>query len=170
MRYGISGINAEASALVLQLAELAKGNHKVGVAESCTGGLLAALMTEPAGASQWFLCGFTAYSNDAKMRMLDVKVETLDRFGAVSEETAEEMCAGVLANSEATVAASITGVAGPSGGTSEKSVGTVCFGWQIKPHTLLTETVRFDGNRQEIRSASTLKSLKVLISMLAPLQ
>ena len=70
-------------------------------------------MTEPAGASQWFLCGFTAYSNDAKMRMLDVKVETLDRFGAVSEETAEEMCAGVLANSEATVAASITGVAGP---------------------------------------------------------
>ncbi|MCL4163702.1 UNVERIFIED_CONTAM: hypothetical protein GTU68_050606, partial [Idotea baltica] len=99
------------------------------LAESCTGGLASAAITDVAGSSNWFDRGFITYSNAAKESMLSVQTNTLETFGAVSVETALEMALGALANSNATIAASITGIAGPSGGSKEKPIGTVCFAW-----------------------------------------
>ena len=127
-------------------------------AESCTGGLLAAAMTETPGASAWFDRGVVAYSNTAKQNLLGVHAETLERFGAVSEETAMEMAAGVLAGAEETdFAVSTTGVAGPDGGTPGKPVGMVCFGFATRTDqgvVTRAETRVFEGDRQAIRAAA----------------
>ena len=127
-------------------------------AESCTGGLLAAAMTSAPGASQWFDRGFVTYSNDAKIQQLGVSRDTLDRFGAVSEETAMEMAAGVLASApQADFSISTTGIAGPDGGTAGKPAGMVCFGFaQRTADGVVTraDTQMFDGNRENVRNAS----------------
>ena len=122
-------------------------------AESCTGGLIAAVLTSVSGSSAWVDRGFVTYSNEAKMEMLGVASVTLDAFGAVSEETAREMAAGALKNSRATMAYSVTGVAGPTGGTATKPVGMVCFGFATA-HNVTSMTKHFYGDRSAVREQS----------------
>jgi nicotinamide-nucleotide amidase len=122
-------------------------------AESCTGGLISAVLTSVSGSSAWVDCGFVTYSNEAKMEMLGVASSTLDLFGAVSEETAREMATGALNKSRATIAYSVTGVAGPTGGTATKPVGTVCFGFAAADD-LSSVTKHFHGDRNAVREQS----------------
>jgi nicotinamide-nucleotide amidase len=132
-------------------------------AESCTGGWVAQAVTSISGSSDWFDRGFVTYSNAAKREMLGVRVETLDRHGAVSEATAREMAAGALAASGAGVAVSVTGVAGPAGGTAAKPVGMVCFGWALRDGRADTATKRFDGDREAVRRQSVVFALQGLL-------
>ena len=122
-------------------------------AESCTGGLIAAVLTSVSGSSAWVDRAFVTYSNEAKMEMLGVASATLDAFGAVSEETASEMAAGALKNSRATIAYSVTGVAGPTGGTLTKPVGMVCFGFATAQN-VTSVTKHFQGDRSAVRVQS----------------
>ena len=122
-------------------------------AESCTGGLVAAVLTSVSGSSAWVDRGFVTYSNEAKREMLGVALATLDEFGAVSEATAREMAAGALKNSRATTAFSVTGVAGPSGGTLTKPVGMVCFGFATD-REITSVTKHFLGDRSAVREQS----------------
>ena len=130
---------------------------KVVTAESCTGGLIAGTLTDVPGASAWFDRGFVTYSNEAKKAMLGVREETLTEFGAVSKETAEEMALGAVAHSGAGAAVSVTGIAGPGGGTPEKPVGSVCFGVaeSVTGFPRCTTVVKhFDGDRVSVRQQS----------------
>jgi len=136
-------------------------------AESCTGGLLAGAITDVAGSSQWFDRGFVTYSNQAKQDHLGVSSETLDRFGAVSEETAMEMASGALASApDAHFALSTTGIAGPSGATQGKPVGMVCFGFASRSTDGVTTrayTEHFDGDRAAVRLASVRFALQLAL-------
>jgi nicotinamide-nucleotide amidase len=129
-------------------------------AESCTGGWVSQAITAVSGSSDWFDRGFVTYSNEAKREMLGVRRETLERHGAVSEETAREMAAGALAASRAQIAVAITGVAGPTGGTPQKPVGMVCFAWAVRDGPIDTATIRFDGDRETVRRQSVAFGLK----------
>lgn len=137
---------------------------KLAVAESCTGGLLAAAITGVPGSSAWFDRGFVTYSNQAKTELLQVRPETLTEFGAVSPETAREMAAGAMANSRAEWVISVTGIAGPDGGSLEKPVGTVFIAWLNKAHLLIVERCQFTGNRQEIRQQTVITALSKLLT------
>jgi nicotinamide-nucleotide amidase len=145
----------DAAALAVELgrALLARG-RRVTVAESCTGGLVAGAITAVAGSSDWFDVGFVTYSNGAKIALLGVPEPVLAAHGAVSEETARAMAAGALAKSGADLAAAVTGIAGPSGGTPAKPVGTVCFAWAAKGGAVESATCHFDGDRAAVRAAS----------------
>ena len=136
------------------------------MAESCTGGMVAEAITSIAGSSAWFDRGFVSYSNAAKIDMLDVSSKTLEKFGAVSEQTAAEMAIGALINSEAQIAGSITGIAGPDGGSPEKPVGTVCFAWTGKNLPVTTCTHWFEGNRESVRKQATIFMMVGLIERL----
>ena len=138
---------------------LKRSNETLATAESCTGGWAAQVVTSVAGSSAWFERGFVTYSNEAKQELLGVRAETLRAHGAVSEETAREMARGALERSRATVSVSITGVAGPAGGTPEKPVGTVCFAW-ARGGEVRSETRRFAGNRESIRRQSVILALE----------
>lgn len=135
-------------------------------AESCTGGMIAAAITDKAGSSTVFERGFITYSNDAKIENLSVSPSTIKAHGAVSAETAKEMAAGALKHSHADVAVSITGIAGPDGGTTEKPVGLVYTGYAIKGHPTQAHKHLFTGNRQEIRQQAVTKSVKDLINII----
>jgi nicotinamide-nucleotide amidase len=135
-------------------------------AESCTGGWLGQVITSIAGSSAWYERGFITYAASSKQEMLGVSDATLEQYGAVSEQTASEMAAGAIARSHAQVAVSITGIAGPEGGTTEKPVGTVCFAWIMKEGMALTETRYFSGNREEIRRQSVGGALQGIIDLL----
>lgn len=135
-------------------------------AESCTGGWVAQELTAIAGSSAWFDRGFVTYSNEAKQEMLGVRAETLKKHGAVSEETALEMAQGALKHSRGTVALAITGVAGPTGGTPAKPVGTVCFAWATKARPARAETKRFAGDREAVRRQSVDFSLAKVLELL----
>ena len=126
-------------------------NFLLSVAESCTGGLLAKKITDESGSSAWFDCGFITYSNEAKIRMLGVNKESIAVFGAVSREVAQEMAIGVQKNSRAIFSISITGIAGPNGGSPEKPVGTVqvCFAFQGS--VLKDYKLQLSGERSSIR-------------------
>ena len=153
--------------LSIELGEVLKQrNLTLALAESCTGGLVAAKITDVAGSSAWFDRGFVTYSNAAKIEMLGVRAETLEKFGAVSEQIATVMAHGALKNSHAQVAGSITGIAGPDGGTKEKPVGTVCFAWVGTKFPLSTTTKRFFGNRQEVRQQAAIVMMSGLIERL----
>lgn len=136
------------------------------LAESCTGGMVAQAVTSIAGSSAWFDRGFVTYSNQAKIEMLNVSVKTLETLGAVSEQTAIEMAVGALNNSQAQITGSITGIAGPGGGTPEKPVGTVCFAWAEVHKSTSTTTKFFNGNRQEIRQQAAITMMAGLIDRL----
>lgn len=138
----------------------------VATAESCTGGWVAQVITHTAGCTAWFERGFITYSNDAKAELLGVRRETLDRYGAVSPETAGEMAAGALKNSNAMISLSITGIAGPTGGSRGKPVGTVCFGWCRVGETAETETAVFAGDREAVRRQSVVHALRGLLRRL----
>lgn len=140
----------------------------IATAESCTAGLISAAITEISGSSQWFDRGFVTYSNDAKMQMLGVKQETLDQYGAVSLQTAREMAQGAIAHSKADVAVSVTGIAGPTGGTQDKPVGTVCIGLMRRDldHPV-AKVFHFSGDRYFVRYQTVMKALEVLLTFTA---
>jgi len=135
-------------------------------AESCTGGLIAAACTDRAGSSHWFERGFVTYSNVAKTEMLGVDVALIERHGAVSEEVVRAMAQGALARSPAQAAVAVTGVAGPGGGSADKPVGTVWFGWAT-PAGTVTEVKRFDGDRAAVRQATVAHALARLLELLS---
>jgi len=130
-------------------------------AESCTGGGIASAITDIAGSSQWFDRGFVTYSNAAKMDVLGVRQTTLAQFGAVSFETALEMATGCLDQSQADIAVSVTGIAGPSGGSEEKPVGTVFFGLATKNKTCAKHQY-FNGDRYQVRLQTVFYALQLL--------
>lgn len=133
--------------------------HKIlaATAESCTGGLIVAAMTDIPGSSSMVDCGFVTYSNEAKMKMLGVSPGTLDAHGAVSPETAAEMASGALAHSRAGVALAVTGIAGPDGGSAEKPVGLVWFGLALKGKPAITEKRQFQNLGRAYIRAETLR-------------
>jgi nicotinamide-nucleotide amidase len=138
--------------LAEQLGRLLKSKEKkIATAESCTGGWIAQIITEVSGSSGWFDRGFVTYSNAAKIQMLGVKPDTLDKYGAVSAQTATEMVNGALAYSDADCAIAVTGIAGPDGGTAQKPVGTVFIAWAYKNQEVKVVEKKLTGNRHQIR-------------------
>ena len=129
-------------------------------AESCTGGWIAKVLTDLPGSSAWFECGVVAYSYEAKESLLGVNPHTLEQHGAVSEETAAEMVSGALARFGATIAVAVTGIAGPSGGTPEKPVGTVWIAWKRRGGYAHAEVFRFDGDREAVRRQTVARALE----------
>jgi nicotinamide-nucleotide amidase len=148
------------------LAELLRQRQwRLASAESCTGGLIAAACTELAGSSDWFERGFVTYSNAAKTELLGVPAALIEAHGAVSEAVAQAMARGALAHAHAEVALAVTGIAGPSGGSADKPVGTVWFGWAL-PGRVWSECRRFDGDRAAVRQASVAHALGTLVEAL----
>lgn len=149
--------------LVRSIAELLLNRgEQLAVAESCTGGLLAAACTDIAGSSGWFERGLVTYSNAAKTELLDVAPALIDTCGAVSAEVVEAMLVGVLAHSTADWAIAISGVAGPDGGTQAKPVGTVYIGWAQRHGHLHAQHFHLPGNRAAVRQASVDEALQGL--------
>lgn len=148
------------------LADLfVKRQWQLATAESCTGGLIASLCTELPGSSAWLERGFVTYSNAAKAEMLGVDPALIETHGAVSEEVARAMAAGAVEHSHAQVALAVTGIAGPTGGSASKPVGTVWFAWAT-PSGLHSEVQHFPGDRSAVRNATALHSLRKLINLL----
>ena len=135
-------------------------------AESCTGGLIAAACTELSGSSEWFERGFVTYSNEAKTESLGVDASLIDANGAVSEVVARAMAFGAVRQSRAKVGVAVTGIAGPTGGSKEKPVGTVWFGFMVDGR-LDSEMVRFDGDRAGVRQATVDHAIEGLLKRLA---
>lgn len=135
-------------------------------AESCTGGLIAAACTDLAGSSTWFERGFVSYSNEAKSELLGVPAALIARHGAVSEEVVRAMVQGALQHSRAQVGVAVTGVAGPSGGSVTKPVGTVWFGWAT-PSGVCCEVHHLEGDRAAVRQATVRHALHRLATLLA---
>jgi nicotinamide-nucleotide amidase len=140
---------------------------KLALAESCTGGMIASLLTDVPGSSDYFLGSVVSYANDAKEGFLGVDPETIRRFGAVSPETALAMAGGALERFGADVAVSVTGIAGPDGGTPEKPVGTVHFGLAARGRHAVTKKRLFGGDRSVVRRASAIQALELLRRLLA---
>lgn len=135
------------------------------VAESCTGGLISAAITAYPGSSAWFDCGFVTYSNHAKHLLLGVQQQTLDRFGAVSKETAQAMAEGALQHSQADLSVAVTGIAGPSGGSPNKPVGTIWFAWARKHHPTQITRHHIQGSRTDIRQQAVIIALEGLLAL-----
>ena len=155
----------ETPALVLRLADvLLKRGAMLATAESCTGGLIAGACTELAGSSAWFDRGYVTYSNEAKVDLLGVDATLIAAHGAVSEPVARAMAEGALvrSNERAQVSLAVTGVAGPTGGSAEKPVGTVWFGWSVDGN-VRTERRRFEGDRAAVRAATVRHALQTLL-------
>lgn len=143
------------SKIVNKLAKvLIANNKKIVTAESCTGGLVAKLLTDVAGSSAWFERGFVTYSNLAKHEMLGVAISDIEKYGAVSEEIVRQMALGALKKSHCDFALSISGIAGPGGGSSAKPIGTVWFAFAAKDSKLVTEMKHFSGGRKKVRQES----------------
>ncbi len=153
--------------IVRELAQLLMQHQwRLSTAESCTGGLVAASLTNLAGSSDWFERGYVTYSNDAKSEDIGVETHLIQDHGAVSDQVARAMAIGTKQSSNAQIALSITGIAGPTGGSAEKPVGTVCFAWILNTDQVISETKLFHGNRAEIRAQAAKFSLKKLISLI----
>ena len=151
------------------LAACKECNILLATAESCTGGMIAAALTDIAGSSAVVDRGFVTYSNEAKMEMLGVRPETLETYGAVSRETAIEMAKGALAGSLAAISVAVTGVAGPGGGSPEKPVGLVHLAAARRDGTVLHREMRYgDIGRQGVRLATLRTALDMLIEVGAP--
>ena len=146
--------------------ELVDRGWKLVTAESCTGGWLAKVVTDIAGSSGWFDRGFVTYSNEAKREMLGVAEAILAAEGAVSEATVAEMARGALSRSRAQVAAALSGIAGPGGGTETKPVGTVFFAWLLPGEDVQVQRVQFAGNREEIRHQAVRLVLERLVELI----
>ena len=144
---------------------LQKKRWMMATAESCTGGMIAAACTDLAGSSVWFERGLVTYSNAAKTELLGVDAALIAEHGAVSEPVARAMAAGAAAHSRAQVAVAVTGVAGPGGGSAEKPVGTVWFGFAL-PGQLSSEVMHFPGDRAEVRSATVQHALQRLAALI----
>ncbi len=158
----------ELNQLAIELSDkLRARGWMLATAESCTGGWIGQVLTSLPGSSHWFERGFITYANAAKTEMLGVPAETLAAHGAVSEETASAMAAGALTKSHAQAALAVTGIAGPGGGTPQKPVGLVCYGWALADGTVMSSTCRLDGDREEIRSRAVAAALRGLIELIA---
>lgn len=159
-------LEIEALAHALGVAARRKG-AVAATAESCTAGGIAAAVTEVAGSSAWMDRGFVTYTNRAKVEMLGVVESTLEKFGAVSEPTVEEMARGALERSCANIAAAVSGIAGPSGAVPGKPVGTVCFGFARRSSAgdilVRTHTMHFEGERHAVRRQTVRHALAGLI-------
>ncbi|AEK63522.1 competence/damage-inducible CinA C-terminal domain protein [Collimonas fungivorans] len=140
-------------------------NWFLSTAESCTGGGVSQAITEIAGSSEWFDCGFVTYSNASKTELLDIPEAEIAQHGTVSEEIAAAMAEGALANSNADVSVSTTGIAGPGGAVPGKPVGTVCFGWSVG-HRTHTERLVFAGDRHAVREQTVIHALQGLLRFL----
>ena len=158
-------------AALYQLAEevgaaLKRRGLMLATAESCTGGWIAEAVTMVPGSSEWFERGFVTYTYISKREMLGVGETTLEQHGAVSEEVVREMVTGALARSHAQVAVAVSGTAGPSGGTREKPVGTVCIAWGAKGGEIVAETRHFKGDRRAIRRKAVKRALEGVLELL----
>lgn len=172
----VAGTLHDSAARIERLAaELGRGladNAMVlATAESCTAGGIAYAVTIQAGSSAWFDRGFVTYSNESKIQQLGVSPAYLRDFGAVSEPVARQMALGALTHGSAQIAVAVTGIAGPDGGSVEKPVGTVCFGWAIRrdPATapwVQTATRRFEGDRAAVRTQAIIAALEETVSLL----
>jgi nicotinamide-nucleotide amidase len=152
--------DVQLAALAEQLGRaLAAREWRLATAESCTGGWIAKLMTDVPGSSSWLERGFVTYSNPAKMQMLGVTAATLAAHGAVSEATVREMARGALDRSEAHIACSVSGIAGPEGGSDDKPVGTVWFGWAWPPGQVESKCLLLKGERDQVRRQSVAVAL-----------
>ena len=138
------------------------------IAESCTGGGVCQAVTEVAGCSEWFDCGFVTYSNGSKTQFLDVPEALIAQHGAVCEEVAAEMAKGTLANTDSHITLSTTGIAGPGGAVPGKPVGTVCFGWACEKR-VHTERLVFAGDRHSVRTQTAEHALKGLLKFMQQL-
>ena len=162
--------------MAVRLGAALRAQHlMLATAESCTSGGVAFAVTMPSGSSEWFDRGFITYSNESKMQVLGVAPAYLRDFGAVSEPVARAMALGALSHSGAQVAIAVTGIAGPTGGTTEKPVGTVSFAWAIRRDPrqaawVKTATRQLDGDRAAVRSASIVIALETTIGLLAQRQ
>lgn len=148
--------------VTLLAAQLRARGQMMATAESCTGGLIAAACTEQSGSSDWFERGFVTYSNEAKTELLGVPAALIDAHGAVSEAVACAMASGALARSHAACAVAVTGVAGPTGGSTDKPVGTVWVAWAT-PDGVQAEHHRFPGDRAAVRTATMRRALAGLL-------
>ena len=154
--------------LAEQLGDLLRAHRQtVCTAESCTGGWISKMITDIPGCSDWFDCGMAAYSYEAKQALLGVRQETLTEHGAVSRETVLEMVSGALITSGASVAVAVTGIAGPTGGTPDKPLGTVWIGWKRRGGYPLGRMFHFDGDRESVRRQTVAASLRGLLALLA---
>ena len=145
--------------------KLRQSKKCLATAESCTGGWVGKVITDVPGSSHWYDRGFITYTNESKQEILGVPAEIIETYGAISEQTAKAMVEGVLRQSHADVVLSITGIAGPGGGSAEKPVGTVCFGWLVDGHCD-TETCHFSGDRDAIREQAVRHVLSQLLTRL----
>lgn len=162
----LSNLEQSRQSLCRLMADLMlKKQFFLAAAESCTGGLIAAACTDLAGSSQWFERGFVTYSNAAKTEMLGVDAALIAQFGAVSEPVASAMAQGAVKHSAAQVSVAVTGVAGPTGGSDEKPVGTVWIAWCVNEDTT-TELCHFDGDRATVRALTVQRALQGLIERL----
>ena len=158
--------DAELHALASALGDRLRAGHLMLVtAESCTGGWIAKTVTDIAGSSDWFDCGLAAYSYEAKQALLGVRPETLTQHGAVSRETVLEMVSGAMIASGASLAVAVTGIAGPTGGTTEKPVGEVWIGWKRRGRYPIARVFHFDGDREAVRRQTVAAALLGLMSM-----
>jgi nicotinamide-nucleotide amidase len=160
-RHGHQIFSEDGSLVDDQIAQLLAG-HRIATAESCTGGLLAARLTERPGSSAYVAGGVVAYANEAKTELLGVEPDLLASHGAVSEPVAEAMADGALNRFGADTAIAITGIAGPGGGSDEKPVGTVCFTVKLADGETFTSTIRLPGDRSDIRERSTTVAMHLL--------
>jgi nicotinamide-nucleotide amidase len=151
-------------------AELKQRKLMLATAESCTGGWISEAVTMVPGSSDWFERGFVTYTYISKREMLGVKETTLAQHGAVAEEVVREMAEGALGRSHAQVAVAVSGIAGPSGGTPEKPVGTVCLAWAAKGGVVRSETKHYSGDRESVRRQSVGRALEGLLELLAPVR
>ena len=159
----MNDFDPEIDTLTQRLAALLQQKHwMMATAESCTGGLIAGACTDLAGSSAWFERGFVTYSNEAKTELLGVPATLIEANGAVSEPVARAMAEGAVARSHAQVGVAVTGVAGPGGGSPEKPVGTVWFGWSVGGE-LRTERRWFEGDRAAVRAATVHHALQTLV-------
>ena len=156
----LENLSAELGAL------LQKKNMFFTSAESCTGGLLSQSIVSVPGSSGWFSCSFVTYSNISKHKILGVSKDSLKRFGAVSEEVVTEMVDGAVAESRADLGVAISGIAGPGGGSPDRPVGTVCIAWKLKDKQAVRSTFLFEGNRNEVRYKTVVKSLEEAIELI----
>ena len=153
--------------LAAEVGEALKSrNLMLATAESCTGGWIAEAVTMVPGSSDWFERGFVTYTYISKREMLGVKEATLAAHGAVAQEIVREMATGALERSHAQIAVAVSGVAGPSGGTPDKPVGTVCLAWAMKGGSARAETIHFDGDRESVRRQSVERALRGVLQML----
>lgn len=160
--------DADLDRLAAEVGAALKAHHQMLVtAESCTGGWIAKTITDVPGCSDWFDCGMAAYSYEAKQAMLGVRIETLMEHGAVSRETVVEMVSGALIHSGASIAVAVTGIAGPSGGTPDKPVGTVWIGWKRRGGYPEASVFQFAGDREAVRRQTVEAALRGLLRLLS---